>query len=338
MQVAAGSDANAAPATAAAVASATVPRCLNCGAAVQGAFCAQCGQETRAEVPGVFEFFGEGIGRLLALDGRLWRTLFALLLRPGELSLEYLRGRRKHFVRPARLYFWLSLLLFAVLRFTTTPVVVAPQKGEKPSGGFLFTVAPPPAAASAASATPLPASGAAAAQGAKASPSPTISEQLEAALSDFDNPVARLAIARLQHYRAMPSADRAAHLNNGLLHYGPYALFALLPLFAGLNLLVHVLHRSAQPHRPRRYVEHLVYAAHLHCCAFLLTMLVLALPLPWLPAPAVLLFGVYLFIAQRRVYGGSWWASLLRIAVLSAAYIFCLAATTWFMLVLSMML
>ncbi|MEJ6001415.1 DUF3667 domain-containing protein [Paucibacter soli] len=336
MQAASGPDSSAATA-APAVPATSLLHCLNCGAAVLGPFCAQCGQETRAQVPGVLEFFGDGIGRLLALDGRLWRTLYALLLRPGELSLEYLRGRRKHYVRPARLYFWLSLLLFAVLRFTTTPVVVGPQPGEeKSSGSYLFTVTPPPAA-SAASSPQKPASGATAAKAEDERPSRSISTQVQMFLADFDNPVARHAVLRLQHFRDMPSEDRAAQLSNGLLRFGPYALFALLPLFAALNLLVHLLHRSPRPHRPRRYVEHLVYAAHLHCCAFVLATLVQLTPLGWLPLPALLAFCVYVFIAQRRVYGGSWWASLLRIAVLGAVYIFCLAATTWLMLVLAMM-
>jgi hypothetical protein len=36
-------------------------------------------------------------GRYVALDGRLWRTLGALLFRPGFLTREYLAGRRRRF-------------------------------------------------------------------------------------------------------------------------------------------------------------------------------------------------------------------------------------------------
>src|SRR5574343_308885 len=97
-------------------------RCRNCGAEVSGLFCAQCGQETRVELPTLREFIGEATGRLLAVDGRLWRTLFLLVFRPGQLTVEYLNGRRKHYVRPARLFFALSLLMFAALKFGAEPV------------------------------------------------------------------------------------------------------------------------------------------------------------------------------------------------------------------------
>ena len=73
-----------------------VERCRNCGAAIDGNFCANCGQETAVELPPAGRFLREAAGRYVALDGRLWRTLGALLFRPGFRTSEYLAGRRPH--------------------------------------------------------------------------------------------------------------------------------------------------------------------------------------------------------------------------------------------------
>ena len=64
------------------------------------------------------------------MDGRFARTLFHLLFRPGFLTNEYFAGRRKRYIRPARLFLVLALALFAILR------VVA----ETSPGGALIVV------------------------------------------------------------------------------------------------------------------------------------------------------------------------------------------------------
>ena len=45
-------------------------------------------------------------------DSRLWRTLAALLFKPGHLTREFLAGRRARYLPPVRLYLVLSVLFF----------------------------------------------------------------------------------------------------------------------------------------------------------------------------------------------------------------------------------
>lgn len=87
--------------------------CRNCGAATDGRFCAACGQSTALHPPTVREFVHEFITHNVALEGALWHTLVALLVRPGQLTLEYFAGRRKRYIPPLRLYLTFSLILFA---------------------------------------------------------------------------------------------------------------------------------------------------------------------------------------------------------------------------------
>lgn len=72
-------------------------------------------------------FMREAAGRYVALDGRLWRTLFGLVARPGFLTQEYFAGRRRRYVRPARLFLVLYLLLFAFIGLLQSPADVAEQ-------------------------------------------------------------------------------------------------------------------------------------------------------------------------------------------------------------------
>ena len=78
-------------------------RCRNCGAEATGNYCPACGQETDVALPPAGTFLREAAGRYVSLDSRLLRSLHALLFRPAFLTREYLVGRRRRYVRPARL-------------------------------------------------------------------------------------------------------------------------------------------------------------------------------------------------------------------------------------------
>lgn len=86
--------------------------CLNCGTALAGPFCHACGQnghvhKTLASIGhdllhGVFHF-----------EGKIWRTLPMLVLRPGELTRRYIAGERARFVSPLAMFLFSVFLMFA---------------------------------------------------------------------------------------------------------------------------------------------------------------------------------------------------------------------------------
>ncbi len=94
------------------------PFCRDCGARADINFCPVCSQETRIEMPTVGHFIAEFAEQTLALQGQLWRTLYSLLFKPGQLTLDYVTGRRQRYVRPLRLYLAISISFFAVLGIT----------------------------------------------------------------------------------------------------------------------------------------------------------------------------------------------------------------------------
>ena len=91
--------------------------CLNCGAVLPGRFCPDCGQKDQPIRQPAHVFITESVSEYFGLDGRLWRSLGALLFRPGALTEAYLDGRRTHYLRPLRLYLSATVLFFFLLSF-----------------------------------------------------------------------------------------------------------------------------------------------------------------------------------------------------------------------------
>ena len=106
-------------------------RCLNCGAALHGAFCGACGQRSVPANPTVSELAGDAWQELSGYDGRIAET-FRGLRHPGRLTLEYLQGRRARYLSPMRLYLAVSVVYFVI-------AAAAPQVGGGLRIGFTNT-------------------------------------------------------------------------------------------------------------------------------------------------------------------------------------------------------
>ena len=304
--------------------------CRNCGAVTSGNYCAACGQETTVALPTARQFMREATGRLINWDGRLWRTLYALAFRPGFLTKVYLAGRRRHYVRPARLFLAMSLILFAVIRF---------EIGTSDTGGLLIVDSPDKAATKGAQ------SGNDGAITKDAKPDAagrvlndkareatktysgvdwftiTIDDRMNLAAQGADSKVLRELRERFARFNRLSTPEKSERLVDGALRYGSYLLFLLLPVFAALQYLAYAGRGRRYPGRPRLYAEHLVYGAHLHTFAFMI--LILAIVIPWSPV-LWLLFAWALFYvtrARRNVYGGSRWGGAGRAVLVGIFYL-----------------
>ena len=94
--------------------------CLNCGKPAGPEFCGHCGQKVDDGHGSLPHMVGELFSGWFSLDGRLLRTL-RKLVRPGELTVSYLAGRRVVVLAPFRLYLLASLLLFSSALVLQTP-------------------------------------------------------------------------------------------------------------------------------------------------------------------------------------------------------------------------
>lgn len=89
--------------------------CLNCGAALHGPVCAQCGQrEARPIEAG--RIVGDAWSQILELDFRIVRTVRDLIVRPGAMVAGYLAGKRESYTNPFKLLFVAGTLYFVVVQ------------------------------------------------------------------------------------------------------------------------------------------------------------------------------------------------------------------------------
>ena len=99
--------------------------CANCGTALVGDYCHGCG-EKRADARdiSVKHFVAEAAGELTSIEhSKLWRTLRALLFKPGLLTAEYFSGRRNRYLKPLNLclaVFALHLFVYTAYRQVST--------------------------------------------------------------------------------------------------------------------------------------------------------------------------------------------------------------------------
>ncbi len=226
----------------------------------------------------------EAGGRYVALDGRLWKTLGALLFRPGFLTREYFAGRRRRYIRPARLFLVASLLMFAALRivadlghldvvqFDAAEKPAVPTNKDKAGSGIQFDDD--------------------GMFGADVLEIPTLKE-------------------RIDRFNRLSRQEKGAQITDGVLRYGPYAMIVLLPAFALLLKILYLGRRRRYPLRPRLYAEHIVFAAHDH--AFLFLAIIAATVFVGFARAAVIVWMlVYMLWSLRVVYGGSWLGIAMR--------------------------
>lgn len=276
------------------------PRCPNCDAEATGNYCASCGQETTVALPTAGRFLREAAGRYVAFDGRLWRSLHALLLRPGFLTREYLAGRRRRYVRPARLFVVLSIVVFAILGFTArAPVVTgtAPETDE-PNALFPDRVV---------NADPK-------------SYGVHVDRGLNVRVDPGSAPLLAPFLGRVDVFNRLSRQEKVDRLVAGVLRYAPYAAVGLLPVFALLLKLAYAGRSRRHPARPRRYAAHLVFGAHNHAFLFLAASLMALIDFGLVRAALAMWSVVYALASMKAVYGGGWPGVVLRAGFIAVSY------------------
>lgn len=269
--------------------------CRNCRTALQGPYCAQCGQFDAPPDPSLRELLGDAWESLTNVDGKVTVTLRTLLLRPGRLTAEYLAGRRARYLPPFRLYLICSVAFFLVNaidveRKQTPAERQADARAEARGDSLADSIARVRGADS-------------------ADRRPDRSSAFERRIERGND---RLKASGREIYEVVRANV-------------PNAMFVIMPAYAALLML---LYRS----RRVRFPAHLVFALHVHAFFFatLAAMEAIELVVEGLGLPsgiggyAVLAWMggvvVYFPVAMRRVYGGRWWPTVLRALGLGVLY------------------
>jgi hypothetical protein len=268
----------------------TPAACANCGAPFEPErrrFCPECGQETHVKPPTLMEFVQQFGGAYFSTEGALWRTLKLLIFKPGELTRQYLAGRRKHYVLPLRLYLTISLVVLLAMRVAATMQLDQPGAIRFDIGKDEVNVI-------------------------------SVGKGMRAGMDKgqfFCEGFPPWICKRIQRRMDLDQKGlerEAVELSARFVSNIGLGMFVLLPVFA---LLLELSYWG----RRMRYTEHLVFALHVH--AFWFFAMLLTLPdKGWLSAFAFAAIVVYPMLALRRVYGGRWWPRLLRAGFITLGY------------------
>jgi Protein of unknown function (DUF3667) len=262
--------------------------CRNCDAFAPDPYCPHCGQETNEHLPSAAEFVHEFVLHYFAAEGRLWRTLGALVLHPGRLTIEYLRGRKRKYVLPLRLYLTVSVVFFLLLGLAAAPGterVSAAFHRKLNDGHSTFTMI-----------------------------DLGFGKAIRKADGSFTCDLPKWLCDRITERVIQPPGElerRLSNISTALFSHLSTAVFLLLPLFAFYLQLAYF---------KRTYGEHFLFALHLHSFWFL-GLLVLLLPLPgWIRILVEAYLAVYSVVALHAVYASAWWATVLKGLLIGIAY------------------
>ncbi len=317
-----------------------LPSCANCGTALNGPYCSNCGQKASDLQRPIWWILGEFLDAVFSYDSRTFRTLWLLFAEPGEFTRRYIVGQRASMLPPFRLFVIATVLFFVTLQVTGLAIVAF--KTET----ILLDELPPEAAE-------VIKENSAALTVEDGNKRTRVTMELFVPAEDLE----RIPITQ-QEKNGMAEAEKAIKievdgatddekgwlrwieakltrvnqgyarvradpilLNAPLNIWLPRLMLVLVPVFA---LLLAVMHWW-----PRVYLtEHLVFSVHVHTVIFIalaLTALMVAIigdsEFMW---AIWLILSVYLWMAMYRVYGRSWWLTAIKFLGLMMIYSFVL--------------
>ena len=90
--------------------------CKNCGNNFVDKYCNHCGQKAFEETDRhIIALFGDMFHFVTHFEGTFWTSLKTMLLKPGQMSLDYCNGIRKKYFKPV------SMFLFIVVLYLVFP-------------------------------------------------------------------------------------------------------------------------------------------------------------------------------------------------------------------------
>jgi hypothetical protein len=300
--------------------------CENCGTLLAGRFCAQCGQPAVDYRRSFRHVIVDVLDSFLNWDSKFLATIGYLLSRPWKLTNEFLAGHRVRYLNPLRLYLLVSVLFFFVVNYGERqvekhgdPIIfdnggeTSPRKAHEPAPG-----ATPPID----------------------KPADNADEETNASLV-FGNPSRTPTsfeawLQQRAEEKIGKHGDKGKFFLRSLMQNLPYMMLACIPLFAFVLKLLYLFRRVF-------YIDHLIYALHIHSFAYLATLVIalvgigLARSVPGLePLVLFLLITVavvQIFLSIRKVYRQNWFMTFFKFFLGGFAYLFvlivALAATTF---------
>lgn len=269
--------------------------CRNCETVFEGNFCPHCGQSIRLFEKPVKVFLYDFLGDLFAFDSRLWRSLAAMLFRPGNMVAEYVGGKHIRYTPPFRAYVFFSFFFFLTLNATTRQTILKNKENLEKASLQIQKVDSLSRQSATEPEVTIPLDSAGIFQ---------IKTETDAAASPQNKKIVALALDML--HNPEPYTSR-------IYKSLSWAFFLLMPL---LGSFLWLLFRQSRGY----YAPHLLFAINIHTVAFLLLSLIFSVGLLWPDRPVqwewslLGLLPVYVLAGALQLYQVHWFTAIWRIS------------------------
>jgi hypothetical protein len=372
-----------------------ITHCENCGAELQGHWCAKCGQPAIDYRRSFRHVIADLLNEFLNWDSKFFATVGLLLARPWKLTNQFLAGHRVRYVHPLRLYLLASILFFFAANYGIKsahfqPVDLSPstraeirdelehenvapevrEKIEQALGGRPVSAEKRAALEEQLKNENLPKVARDAIQERLeyGDPPPEARSKLHDAMKDLTPDVRTKvedSLRKAQDKAVIFEPEKEEKPNDipkwlekrarekfgehgtniqlflvTLVSNLPYMMLACIPLFACVLKILYIRRRVF-------YIDHLVYALHIHTFAYVGIVLVVLATIGlnnMAPGPAAgwiitllwIAFMAEIFLSIRRVYRQGWFISIFKFLFGGFIYLIVLVAalaTTFFITV-----
>ena len=346
--------------------------CENCGAELIGPHCAQCGQAAIDYRRSFRHVIVDVLDSFLNWDSKFFATIALLIVKPWKLTNDFLAGKRVRYLHPLRLYLLASILFFFAVNYGAKWIRFEPGKIPEKNRAEVATAiaekrdeiekelerenlsADQRRKAQEALdylTKPSPSATVAAEENSSPTTMPTVSpadsgKQTYGPVTDrpfviFDDAKSTTPFEKWLEERAKDKmgehGTKMGLFITTLFSNLPYMMLCCIPLFA---FVLKVLYAR----RGIFYIDHLIYALHIHTFFYTGVMLIVLTTMgldrtipgtfaDWVIALLWIAFVVQIFFSIRRVYGQGWFISTLKFFVGGFIYmlvLFLALAATFF--------
>ena len=298
--------------------------CENCGSELRGHWCSQCGQVAVDYRRSFRHVIVDILDSFLNWDSKFFATIGLLIIKPWRLTNEFLVGKRVRYVNPLRLYLLASVLFFFVVNYWAKAIHIDPRqlspKDRDEIAADLKNEDLPPAVR-------------ARVEEALREPSPTATAATAQVVFNPNTSPSTSFEQWLEGHAKEKLGERGTKLQlfvGTLFSNLPYMMLCCIPLSAFVLKILYLRRRIF-------YIDHLIYALHIHTFAYVAIMLIIAatLSLNRLAAGAVAKWGIavlwiafaaQIFLSIRRVYRQGWFISVFKFSLGGLVYLIVLCS------------
>src|SRR6266487_2568249 len=311
--------------------------CENCGTQLRGHWCAQCGQPAIDYRRSFRYVIADLLDEFLNWDSKFFATIVLLVARPWKLTNQFLAGHRVRYVHPLRLYLLASILFFFAVNYWAKSLHLQPGKitskdrAEIESALDAQNLTPEQRAKverslNMANISPEVAA-IMAAKGKDTTPEETGIPQATPTSRETATPPAFFQSGNpstpFEKWIETRAKEKIGEHGTNLQLFAktlisnlPYMVLCCIPLFAFVLKILYV-------RRKVFYIDHLIYALHIHSFAYLATILIILATIGlssvasgafggWIIALLWITFAAQIFLSIRRVYRQGWFISIFK--------------------------